>query len=49
MNKLKQNGPKKAAASFISVASNFNNIISNNICEVCNKVEQEEIFELNNK
>ena len=49
INKLKQNGPRNGAAAVISLASNFNNDISNNICAVCSKVEHDDIFEINNK
>ncbi len=49
INKLKQNGPQKAAAFVKSDLLHFNNVISDNISAVCNEVEQVEIFRLNTR
>jgi hypothetical protein len=49
INKLKQNGPKIDAAFVKSDVLNFNNVISDKVSAVCNKVEQVEIFELNKR
>ncbi len=49
IDKLKQNGPKNDAAFVKADVLNFNNVISDNISAVCNKLEQVLIFELNQR
>ncbi len=48
MNKLKQNDPRNGAASVNWCTSNFITGISTNICDICNKLEQDQIYETYN-
>jgi len=49
INKVKQNGPRNSASPLKSVESNVNNVISSIICAVDKKLEQDEIFYINDK